>query len=116
MPRLFIFIISWTLFSVVMTFIFFIFTATRQAKLGRYIKKDDYRTWRDLTSIGKYGPGLSNPFKGIPYLFKESEETDEKLLRLKDSARISTRYFLIWFATTAVTIVVSVIFLFIFYS
>ena len=69
-----------------------------------------------MTSIGKYGPGLSNPVKGITYLFKESEETDEKLLRLKDSARISTRYFLIWFATTAVTIVVSVIFLFIFYS
>jgi hypothetical protein len=99
-----------------MTFIFFLFTATRQAKLGRYIKKNDYRTWREMTSIGKYGPGLSNPVKGITYLFKESEETDEKLLRLKDSARISTRYFLIWFATTAVTIIASVIFLFIFYS
>jgi hypothetical protein len=99
-----------------MTFIFFIVTATRQAKLGLYIKKNDYRTWRELTSIGKYGPGLSNPFKGISYLFKESEETDEKFLRLKDSARISTRYFLIWFATTAVTIIASAIFLLIFYS
>ena len=115
MPRLFIFIISWSLFSVVMTIIFFLFTATRQAKLGRYIKENDYRTWREMTSIGKYGPGLSNPFKGIAYLFKESEETDEKLLRLKDSARVSTRYFLIWFATTAITIIAIVIYLLIFY-
>jgi hypothetical protein len=98
-----------------MTFLFFIFTATRQAKLGRYIKRNDYKTWRKLTSIGKYGPGLSNPFKGISFLFKESDEIDEKLLRLKDSARVSTRYFLIWFATSVVTIISTFIYLLLFY-
>jgi hypothetical protein len=93
-----------------MAFIFFIFTATRQAKLGRHIKKSDYKAWRELTSIGKFGPGLSNPFKGISFLSKESSDIDEKLLRLKDSARASTRYFLIWFATSVITIIATIIY------
>lgn len=116
MPKLFVFIMIWTSFCVVMTFIFFVFTSIRHSKLGRYIKEHDYKTWRELTSVGKYGSGLSNPFKGISYLFKESNENDENLLRLKDAAHISTRYFIIWFATTAVTIIVSIIVLIIFYS
>jgi len=116
MPKVFIFIISWTSFCVFISFILFIIMSVRHAKLGRYIKKHDYKVWRELTSIGPYGPGLSNPFRGISYLFKESEETDENLLRLKDSAKISTRYFIIFFATAVLTIMASVIFLMIFYT
>jgi len=116
MPKLFVFIIGWTSFCVLMFLLFGIFTMIHSYKLGRYIKRNYYKTWRRLTSIGGFGPGLANPFRGIPYLFKETNESDEKLLRLKDAARISTRYFIIWFATTAVTIIFSVVILLIFFD
>jgi hypothetical protein len=116
MPKLALFIIGWTSLCGILVLFFGIFSFFRLLRLGGYLKKNDYQTWRELTSIGNYGPGLSNPFRTITYLFRKSDVNDERLLRIKDAARISTRYFLIWFTTLAATIIIGTLILAIYYS
>ncbi|MFA7174760.1 MAG: hypothetical protein WC340_15385 [Kiritimatiellia bacterium] len=66
-------------------------------RLNRYLKENYYALWRDLSSFKNLGPGLVNSSKSLPWLFNndDNEEEDEKLMRLKDAARIRTRWFFI---------------------
>lgn len=91
------FIISW----IVMLF--------RLSKLNRYLKKHNYQKWRELSSIGSYGPGLSNPLRGIRYLFSNSQEKDEALLRLKDSAKIISIYSFVSAASLVASIIIAIL-------
>jgi len=80
-------------------------TFVRLFKLNSYIKKNHHRKWKEITSLGKFGPGLSNPFRAWPYIFNNTKETDEKLLRLKNSAKMSLRYFLIMFGMLVLSLI-----------
>jgi hypothetical protein len=99
-------IFGWVSFCAAMVILFWCLSVVRLFPLWRYLKQYEYQKWRELTSIGKFGPGLSNPLRVIPYLFGDKQTGDENLLRLKDSARVGVRYFLIWFATFAVSLII----------
>ena len=79
-------------------------TIFRLYRLDKYLKKTDYQKWREITSIGKSGPGLSNPFRSWSYVLKDADEADEELLRLKDAARASMRYSFVWVGTLVISL------------
>ena len=97
---------GWTFFCALIFVICWIIAIIRSFKLNKYMKQYHYQKWEELTSIGQFGPGLSNPFKGIPYLFSNSYEKDELLLRLKNSTRISLKYSLIWFSLFILSMII----------
>jgi hypothetical protein len=105
-------IFGWLAFCGLILVVFWVIKIPRLFKLNRYLKENDYQKWREITSIGSSGPGLSNPFRAWSYIFKNTKEIDEDLLRLKDSARISLRYSLIWFGTFVFSLVVGFIVVF----
>lgn len=72
-----------------------IHTAIISGRLNRHLKKNHYSLWRELTSFKSFGPGLVNSAKSLPWLFRDYPEEDEELSRLKDAARIRTRWFFI---------------------
>jgi hypothetical protein len=79
-------------------------TVFNSFKLQNYLKNNHYDKWRELTSVGKIGPGLVNPFKGLAFLSKEMEG-DEQLLRLQDRTKISVRYSVICGITFIISLV-----------
>jgi len=69
--------------------------ALSTSRLMSYIKQHQYAKWRELTSLGTIGPGMSNPLAIWQYLQSELDTTDEQLLRAKDRARTWWRWLLI---------------------
>ena len=53
-------------------------------KLDRYLKKNYREKWEYLTYVWPFGPGGSNPFRMIPFLYNKKEDFgDNKLRELK---------------------------------
>jgi len=51
---------------------------------------DKYREeWKGLTTIPGFGPGCSNPFRSLPFLFNKQDFGDKEVLRLKIKIRNS---------------------------
>lgn len=104
-------IASLSFFCLAIALVFFkegIHAAIVGVALMKRMKKGHYDTWRRLTTIGQSGPGLANPFRFIPWLYRESEviNADEDLLRLRDSLRIRYR----WMAITCCCLIISLAF------
>jgi hypothetical protein len=57
-------------------------------RLFFYLQKHHYSKWCDLTTIGTMGPGASNPFRWIPYLYCDSEGDDPPIHELKRRIRL----------------------------
>ena len=51
-------------------------------RLLRYLKKNEYQKWKEITSIGNIGPGLSNPYRAWSYIFQNTNEDDLSLIKL----------------------------------
>jgi len=81
-------------------------------RLNQYIKKHNYQKWRELTSIGSAGPGLSNPFKWIPWIFTNENNEDENITRLKDKLRIRHRWIFLIIISIFVTIITTTLIFF----
>ena len=105
-------IFGWLSFCGFILVVSWIITIVRLFKLDKYLKKNDYQKWREITSLGRLGPGLSNPFRAWSYIFKNTKELDEVLLRLKESAKISLRYSFIWSGTLVFSLIVGFVILF----
>ena len=85
-----IFVGSMLLF--VIGFIFsFLYVYLYSWKLSFYVKKNKYDRWRELSTIGPFGPGLANPFKGWRYIYGEVDNEDEIILRYKDKIKAGFR-------------------------
>lgn len=80
-----IFLISITIFSWV-RFITF------QHKLWNYLFENYVDKWKELTSIGDFGPGIANSRRGIKFLFSREDFNDADLLRLKVISRNAFLY------------------------
>ena len=74
-----------------------IYCAFYYFNLLRYLKRTKYFRYEELTSIGKFGPGLNNPYRMIPYIYSELDNEDDKIARHKGSIRIGHRYWLLNF-------------------
>ena len=74
------------------TLVIFIYGYTRCILLARYLKKNHYALWREMTSIGSLGPGLANPIRGRRFLYSDKGNEDETVLRYKDSIRLNSQY------------------------
>jgi len=102
-------IFGWLFLCGIIIVLCWILTIIRFFKLERYLKSHNYQKWRELSSIGRFGPGLSNPLRAWAYVFSNEVERDENLLRLKDAARISLRYSLVWFGTFLLSLILGAI-------
>lgn len=80
------------IFFTAIAFVSFIYSFVNNIRLDFYLKKVKYERWRDLTSIGSFGPGASNPFSWLPYVYSKLDCEDEMILRLKDSIKLGLRY------------------------
>jgi hypothetical protein len=89
-----------------------IVTMFRLNKLNKHLKNYHYQKWTEITSVGRFGPGLSNPFRAWPYIFKDVDAIDEETLKLKDAARTIMRYSFIWASTFILSIVIGFIVMF----
>ena len=58
----------------------FIYVWINNYRLNRYIKNNDYEKWRYLTMIGKFGPGLRNPVRGLRYIYGKRDNENETVL------------------------------------
>jgi len=60
-------------------------------KLTLYLKKNKYDRWRELSSIGRFGPGMSNPLRAFRYVYGKLDDEDESILRYKHRIRLAIR-------------------------
>ena len=56
-------------------------------RLNHYLKKNRYDKWYKLTTLGQYGPGAANPFRGYKYLWKNFEDDDDQERKYKQKLR-----------------------------
>lgn len=86
-------------------FVFTFYSFFYNIKLLAYLRREKYSRWKELTSIGKFGPGLNNAFRTLPYIYSELDNEDEKIAKYKGSIRIGTRYFVLNFIALLTNIV-----------
>jgi hypothetical protein len=58
-----------------------------------FIKRTNYERWRELTTIGSFGPGAQNSWRALKYVYGDRDNDNENVLRYKDKIRIKLRYF-----------------------
>ena len=79
--------------SVLLFAVFFVVSAVRslvyQHKLMKYLLKNHTEKWKELTSIGDFGPGYTNSIRGFKFLFGKEYLGDAEVLRLKVIVRNS---------------------------
>ena len=84
-----------------------LYTLVKGWQLSSYLKENKYERWREISTIdtplGKIGPGAGDSFKTLRYIKSDLDNEDENILRLKDSAKIGTRYMGILFLAFLVT-------------
>lgn len=67
-----------------------------------YIMRNHKEIWRQITSIGSGGPGLSNPFSTYKWLRSNFESNDAKLITLKCELKTHYDRFLVSFLSFSV--------------
>ena len=58
--------------------------------LMKYLLKNHTEKWKELTSIGDFGPGYANSIRGFKFLFGKDYLEDPEVLRLKCIVRNSS--------------------------
>lgn len=71
--------------------LFFLYAVVYNMKLYFYLKKEKYDRWSDLTTLGSFGPGGSNPIRWMPYLKSDLDNDDENIRRYKNNVRLGLR-------------------------
>jgi hypothetical protein len=102
------FILKWSLISlVVLCFAMFIsgfYTLYNSFSLMSCLKKTKYQRWVEITSIGKIGPGLNNPFRAAPYIRSNLDNEDERIAQYKGAVQVGTRYFILNFLAALINL------------
>lgn len=80
----------------------FIFVFVESVKFNTFLIRNYKEIWRQITSIGPIGPGLSNPFATYKWLRSNFESADAKLMSLKSGLKKRYDSFLISFVAFAV--------------
>ena len=103
MPKLLGITAVWVMGCFLITSIQCIISIIKSKILSDYLKRNDYEKWKHLTSIGQFGPGLNNPFRGAKYLFDNKTEADADLELLKNSAKNAAMFALLGFSVLIVS-------------
>lgn len=90
-------------------FLFFFYAFVYSWKVYFYLQKEKYDRWCELTTIGNFGPGGSNPFKWFPYLYSELDNEDKVIFRYKERIRFGLRYGLYSLAALIVNVIVWIV-------
>ena len=98
--------VGWISFSGAVFSVSVLFTMLKLVKLNNYLKMNHRSKWSEITKISQFGPGLSNPFRSWPYIFKSEDTMDRALLTLKLSAKKSLRQTLTLFGVFFISIVI----------
>jgi hypothetical protein len=93
--------------SIIIVLFSFIYTAICGKTLHNYIKKNHYNRWKKITSIWTFGPGLSNPFRSIPYLFNDEDIEDKEVL--KNKQKVKYGLYAILFSFTVMIIIICIL-------
>lgn len=104
MPNIGIALLFSVFFLGVICLFIFIYTSVYTTKLASRLQKIDYEKWTSLTSIGIFGPGLSNPNKWLRYIYSKDNEDDDKIRKYRHRIKIGLRqilFLLIAIATTS---------------
>jgi len=56
-------------------------------KLLHYLKKNKKKRWDQLTTIGVFGPGMSNSFRWFPYLYNNIDNENHTIQFYKKRIR-----------------------------
>ena len=99
------------LFFIVATIFFFSSAFIHNSKLYFYLKKKNHSRWCELTTIGSFSPGGSNPFKWLPYIYNEVDNRDKVIKRYKDNVKIGLKYSFFFFLALLVNIAVLIVLL-----
>jgi len=83
-------------------------TSWLQYKLLVYLRENHFEKWEKLTTILGFGPGLSNGFRGIPFLYSKDDLDDPDVRRLKVKIRNSIALVLLTMLGTFLTFAVLV--------
>ena len=70
-----------------------IVTFVYNLRLYFYLKKTNIERCEQLTTIDRFGPGLSNPFRWIPYLCNDVDENDPQIHDYKKKIRFLLFFF-----------------------
>ena len=71
-----------------------------QQRLSDYLRVHHMDKWKELTTIPGWGPGFTNPWRGLPFLFGREDLGDPEVLRLKVIVRNSYIYTVTGFLAT----------------
>lgn len=52
-------------------------------RLYTYLMDAHYERWKHITTVPGMGPGMSNPLRGVDYLFGDQDEDDPQVARLR---------------------------------
>jgi len=63
-------------------------------KLKYYLARKNSSRWREITTIGRFGPGLSNPARMLEYTYSDLDNEDETILRYKKKIKKTLKYLL----------------------
>lgn len=90
----------------------FLYGYVNNLRLYFYLKKTRYGLWRNLTMIGGFGPGASNPFRWWPYLKQPHESDDLRITRYKNRIRTSWCCSIRWLVIMCAYLVLSMVVLY----
>lgn len=76
-------LLLWLLFNFVIFACLMLIWGDVSRNFDDYLRKVNYTRWQHLTSVGLFGTGNSNPFRSIPYLFSDQDNSDENIRRYK---------------------------------
>lgn len=75
-------VLSKVLFTtIILVIVSAVYSAVQGIRLSNYLKKNYYKLWRKLTSIGTLGPGFGNTIAGIQYEYSDDKTNDEQLIK-----------------------------------
>ena len=74
-------------------------------KLHKYLMKNNYERWKEITSVGKVWTSLRT-IKTHKYIYSQLDDEDNNILKFKNKLRKSLKFFLLNFIACFVFLIV----------
>lgn len=84
-----------------------IYSSVYGYKLLHYLKRHNYSRWEEITSIGRFGPGLNSPLRVSKYLRSNLDNDDTRICAYKRFIKKGGYCFLTSFVSTIVVLLLT---------